>query len=152
MLCERKEIRLGDWQLLFLLAFRRLKNQFEQDLLKLPAAYMGPESLNGNNRRTNCTTCPYYQSSEKGKNAEDLYTCFKHLPKCKAVVNQVTPMCMLMSILLCYWGVQEESWKASDVLFSIPSQHVIIAKPSLDYFFFSSSLFPIGLEECKWSF
>lgn len=38
-------------------------------------------------------------------------------------------------VFLCYWGVQEESWKASDVLFSIPSQHVIIAKPSLDYFF-----------------
>lgn len=71
----------------------------------------------------------------KKKNT-DLYTCFKHLPKCKAVVNQVTAMCMLISILSCYRGVQEESWKAFNVLFSILSQRVIIAKPSLSFFFF----------------
>lgn len=71
----------------------------------------------------------------KKKNNTDLYTCFKHLPKCKAVVNQVTAMCMLISILLCYRRVQEESWKAFNVLFSIPSQRVIIAKPSLPFFF-----------------
>lgn len=71
------------------------------------------------------------------KKNTDLYTCFKHLPKCKAEVNQVTAICMLISILSRYRGVQEESWKAFNVLFSIPSQHVIIAKPSLPFFFFN---------------
>lgn len=89
----------------------------------------------------NCATCPYYQSSGKEKNREDLYTCFKHLPKCKAVVNQVTPICMLISILWCYWGVQEESWKAFNVLFSISSQHAIVANVSSDFFSSSSSFF-----------
>ena len=74
---------------------------------------------------------------EKKKNKPtDLYTCFRHLPKWKAVVNQVTAMCMLISILSCYRGVQEESRKTFKVLFSIPSQHVIIAKSSLPFFFF----------------
>lgn len=101
---------LGDQQLAFLLAFKRLINQFEQDLLKPPAASKAPENPYGRNRHTNCTTCPYYQSSKKEKKKKtDLYTCFKHLPKCKAVVNQVTAMCMLISILLCYRRVQEES-------------------------------------------
>lgn len=74
---------------------------------------------------------------KKKKWKTDLYTCFKHLPKCKALVNQVTAMFMLMSILSCYRGVQEESWKAFNVLFSISSQHVITAKPSLPFFFFN---------------
>lgn len=68
------------------------------------------------------------------KSNTDLYTCFEHLPKCKAIVNQVTAICMLISILSCYRRVQEESWKAFNVLSSIASQHVIIAKPSLLFF------------------
>lgn len=43
---------LGDQQLAFLLAFKRLINQFEQDLLKPPAASKGPENPYGRNRHT----------------------------------------------------------------------------------------------------
>lgn len=75
------------------------------------------------------------RSSETEKMKIQICTpVLKHLPKCKAVVNQVIAMCMLISLLLCYQKVQEESWKAFNVPFSIPSQHVIIVKLSPPFF------------------
>lgn len=92
---------------------------FEQDL-KSSAASKRPENPYGKNRHTGCTTCLYLnQSSEAEKKKIQICTpVLKHLLKCKAVVNQVIAMCMLISILLCYQKVQEESWKAFNVPFS----------------------------------
>lgn len=103
---------------------------FEKDL-KSSAVSKRPENLYGKNKHTGCTTCLYLNhSSETEKKKIQICTpVLKHLPKCKAVVNQVIAICMLISILLCYQKVQEESWKAFNVPFSIPSQHVIIVKP-----------------------
>lgn len=102
---------------------------FEQHL-KSSAVFKRPENPYEKNRHTGCKTCLYLnESSETEKKKIKICTpALKHLPKCKAVVNQVIAMCMLISILLCYQKVQEESWKAFNVPFSVSSQHVIIVK------------------------